>query len=415
MNFQNNESITANAVVIGAGTIGAATAWHLAKQGMKKVILIDRNNVGSGNTSKAASLMTLVRSKEALIPLIQETYKNIDEIEAATATSVGKNKVGTLHIAASKETATSLDSLVAIANKHGIANRPIDKEEIASMVPWLQTNNILKASYMKDDSFVDAYVLATTFAEAAKQLGVTVMQHTEVEKLLIQGDTIVGLQTSKGQIDCDYVVDAAGAWGNTLSMQVNVPIPMAPVRSIYWITEANETLFSPNQPMITLPDAMAYTRPEAGGLLFGLREENSPHFHPDALNKEPNVDFLGNPEDRWDIIVNHGEDFMSFFPEFEKQGVESCITGISTYTPDGYYSFGPSKDLKGFYVAAGCAGAGVAGSGGIGRMIAEMITNKPLFADEKPFAIDRFENFDPMSKPFRQRCADARSKKKDGG
>jgi 4-methylaminobutanoate oxidase (formaldehyde-forming) len=191
---------------------------------------------------------------------------------------------------------------------------------------------------------------------------------------------------------------------------------MAPVRSIYWITEKDPSVFTNEQPMIVLPDAMAFTRPETGGaLLFGLREKNCPHFHPDELNKEPNVDFLGNPEDKWDIIMEFGKDFASFVPGFEDMGIAHCITGISTYTPDGYYTFGKSDDVQGFYIAAGCSGAGVAGAGGIGRMISEMIRGDELFADPEPFRIDRFGAFDPMSISFRQRCADARSNKKDGG
>jgi 4-methylaminobutanoate oxidase (formaldehyde-forming) len=211
------------------------------------------------------------------------------------------------------------------------------------------------------------------------------------------------------------VIDAAGSWSNLLSMQLNIPIPMAPVRSIYWITEAIDSLFPKNHPMVVLPDAMAYSRPENGALLFGLREENSPHFHPNELNPNPNSDFLGPKNDAWDILENYGKDFINYFPKFEEIGIKNCITGISTYTPDGYYTVGSFPNFKGFYSATGCAGAGVAGSGGIGRLVTEMALNIPLYAHSEVFKIDRFTDFDPFSESFRQRCADARSKKKDGG
>ncbi len=404
----------ADVVVIGAGNIGTATTWHLAKKGLN-VVLIERNQVGTGNTSKAASLMTLVRTKEDMIPLIQETYKNIEAVEKLTGESVGKNTVGTLHIAASEQSVENLGKIVEIANKHHIKNRFISIDELKEKLPWFDTSKVLKVSYMEDDSFVDAYVMAKVFAEAAKKEGATILQNTDVLELLHENKKITGIKTNKGIIETPVVVDAAGAWANVLSTQVDVPIPMAPVRSIYWITEKNTNLFPTNQPMVVLPDAMAYSRPESGSLLFGLREENSPHFHPDELTKEPNTDFLGNPDDNWDIITNYGQDFASFFPDFENQGIGNCITGISTYTPDGYYSFGAIDNIQGFYVAAGCAGAGVAGSGGIGRMVTEMITGEELFANPNPFKVNRFTDFDPMSEEFRQRCADARSKKKDGG
>ncbi|WP_339916299.1 FAD-dependent oxidoreductase [Yeosuana marina] len=405
----------ADAIVIGGGTIGSATAWHLAKSGLKKVVLIERNTIGSGNTSKAASLMTLVRTKEELIPLIQETYKNIEEVEALTGESTGKNNVGTLHIASSNESVANLDKITSIANKHHIKNKDITANEVQNKVPWMDTSSIIKASFMEDDSFVDAYLLANTFAKAAKIKGATIMQNTEVLELLSEDNEIKGVKTTKGTIMSPVVIDAAGLWSNLLSLQLNIPIPMAPVRSIYWITETIESLFPKNHPMLVMPDAMAYSRPENGALLFGLREENSPHFHPNELNPEPNSDFLGPKEDAWDIIENYGKDFIKYFPKFEDIGIKNCITGISTYTPDGYYTIGSFPNFKGFFAATGCAGAGVAGSGGIGRLVTEMVLNKPLYASSEVFKIDRFTDFDPLSATFRQRCADARSKKKDGG
>jgi 4-methylaminobutanoate oxidase (formaldehyde-forming) len=167
--------------------------------------------------------------------------------------------------------------------------------------------------------------------------------------------------------------------------------------------------------MLVIPDANAYTRPESGALLFGLREENSPHFDPKELNSLPNTDFLGNPDDRWDIIEKYGQNFINFFPKLPDVSISSCITGISTYTPDGYYNIGALPQIKGFYVAAGCAGAGVAGSGGIGRLMSEMVMSEHTFVDVTPFALDRFGKIDSFSMEFRQSCADARGNKKDGG
>ena len=404
-----------DAIVIGAGTIGSSTAWHLAKRGLKNVVLIDRNTIGSGNTSKAASLMTLVRTKEELIPLIQETYRNIDDIESITGEKTGKNTVGTLHIASSEESVANLEKIVDIANKHQIKNKEISLEEVRSKVPWLDTSTIKKTSFMEDDAYLDAYLLANTFVKAAILEGAKIMQNTEVVELLSENNEIIGVLTTKGIIKAPIVIDAAGAWSNLLSLQLNIPIPMAPVRSIYWITENIDKLFPQNHPMVVMPDAMAYSRPENGSLLFGLREENSPHFHPNELNPKPNADFLGPKDDAWGILENYGKDFINYFPKFEETGMKNCITGISTYTPDGYYTVGPFSNFKGFYAATGCAGCGVAGSGGIGRLVAEMVLEVPLFAEASAFRIERFSDFDPLSEKFRQLCSDSRSKKKDGG
>jgi 4-methylaminobutanoate oxidase (formaldehyde-forming) len=388
------------------------TAWHLVKNGVKNVVLIEKNTVGSMNTSKAASVMTLVRTKEPLIPLIQETYRNIEEIGGE---KVGQKKVGTLHIAASEFTEKNLLEIKSIAQKYNINCTELTPSEMGEKVPWLDCEKVTSNVFTTDDSYVDAYLLANAFAQEAKKMGLTILQNTEVTDIILLNDIVQGVQTGSGFIKTDKIIDTAGAWANILASKIGIQIPMAPVRSIYWITEKNPILFPQDSPMLVIPDANAYTRPESGALLFGLREENSPHFDPKELNSLPNTDFLGNPDDRWDIIEKYGQNFISFFPKLPDTSISSCITGISTYTPDGYYNIGALPQIKGFYVAAGCAGAGVAGSGGIGRLMSEMVRNEPTFVDVTPFALHRFGKIDPFSTEFRQSCADARGNKKDGG
>lgn len=410
--MESTNNINAEIVIIGAGTIGVMTAWHLVKKGVKNVVLIEKNTVGSMNTSKAASVMTLVRTKEPLIPLIQETYRNIEEIGGE---KVGQKKVGTLHIASSEFTEKNLLEIKSIAQKYHINYTELTHSEIGEKVPWLVCEKVTSNVFTTDDSYVDAYLLANAFAQEAKKMGLTILQNTEVTDIILLNDIVQGVQTSSGFIKTDKIIDTAGAWANILASKIGIQIPMAPVRSIYWITEKNSILFPQNSPMLVIPDANAYTRPESGALLFGLREENSPHFDPKELNPLPNTDFLGNSDDRWDIIEKYGQNFINFFPKLPDVSISSCITGISTYTPDGYYNIGTLPQIKGFYVAAGCAGAGVAGSGGLGRLMSEMVMSEPTFVDVTPFALDRFGKIDSFSMEFRQSCADARGNKKDGG
>lgn len=410
MNTTNNSNF--DIAIIGAGTIGVLTAWHLMKKGAKNVVLIDRNIVGSMNTSKAASVMTLVRTKEPLIPLIHETYKNIEEIGGE---KVGQKIVGTLHIASSEESQINLSKIKSVAQKFGIDHSELSSSEISKKVPWLALDKVSSHLFTANDCYVDAYLLANAFAQEAREMGLKILQNTEVTDIILSNDTVQGIQTQNGFIKTEKIIDTAGAWANILATKINISIPMAPVRSIYWITEKNPILFPQDSPMLVIPDASAYTRPESQALLFGLREDSSPHFDPNDLNKIPNTDFLGNPEDQWDIIEKYGQNFMSFFPGFPDVRISTCITGVSTYTPDGYYNIGTLPQIKGFYVAAGCAGAGVAGSGGIGKLMSEIIMNEQLMVDIAPFALDRFGTFDPFSMEFRQRCADARGNKKDGG
>lgn len=267
---------------------------------------------------------------------------------------------------------------------------------------------------MPEDAFQDAYVLANSYARCASRRGVKIWQNAEVTNIHHKGARIEGVQLGETSISSPIVIDAAGAWANLLSLKLGIPLPMAPVRSNYWITETNPLLFPPEQPITILPDASAYARPETGALLFGLREKTSAHFHPQELPADLHGFTFGDPEDKWSILVDQGPKLHRFFPEFDKIGIAHYISGVSTYTPDGLFILGNLSEMEGFYAATGCSGAGVAASGGMGRAIAELVSGQSPFCSLDSFRIDRFGKIDPLSTSFRQICADARSNKTSG-
>jgi sarcosine oxidase, subunit beta len=400
-------------IVIGAGTIGCAITYYLSKSGID-VKLIERNTIGSGNTSLAASLLTKIRSKPEIIPLVQETYKAIDSLNENLDLKLDIRKVGSLHIAASSNSLVALNEQLKIADSFNIKHREIQQGEIRKLVPWLKTTEVQKASFMPDDAYMDAYVLANAFAKAAKSFGAEINQNTTVESLVPENGIVKGVNTSKGYLESDFVVDAAGAWSNILAKSVGIGLPMTPVRSNYWITSVDKNIFQKNQPIVILPDASAYTRPESGSLLFGLRESTSVHFDPRNLPEDLTGYVFGDPEDQWNILIEQGERFQKFFPKFDEVEIKHYIAGVSTYTPDGMFVLGGVPEIKGFLAATGCSGAGVAASGGMGRIISELVMGQETFCNINPFRINRFGSIDPFSHQFRQICADARSNKKSG-
>lgn len=401
-------------IVIGAGTIGTAVAYYASKLGNAEVILMDRDYIGSGNTAAAASLVTLARSKKSIIPLVKETIAAIDDIENIIDEPSGIMRVGSIHVSASDKSEKGIRDLMDIADEFGLNYEWISPEQIKERLPWINVEHIRGGALMKDDCYIESTVLANNFAKAAKIQGTTIQQYTNVEKILSENGKITGVKTNTEIISCDIVVDAAGAWSNLLSMPVNEAIPMAPVRSIYWITGQRPDLFNPNQPMVILPDASAYCRPEGDALLFGIRDKAGVHIDPKALPASMHGFNMIEEEEYWDVLLNESERFQEFFPEFKNMEIAHCISGISTYTPDASLTLGKAGEMEGFYIATGCSGAGVATAGGYGRIIAELIYDLPLYTNIETFDISRFGKIDPFEHDFRQRCADARSKKKEG-
>jgi sarcosine oxidase subunit beta len=403
---------TTDLVIVGGGVWGLSIAYHYARLKVGRVLLLERNTLASAATSRAAALLTQARAKTVLMPLIAQTYADITDLEVALGESLDGRRVGSLHVTASASRQRELRELMAIAGQAGLSVEALTADEAARRAPWLNPEAIMSAAFMPEDAFIDPYRLAMAYARAARMYGATLRQGVTVQDLRRQGDRVTGVVTDQGVVYAGCVVDAAGAWANRLASPLGVGLPMTPVRSQYWIT-APDPLFPRDHPMVILPDASAYSRPELGGLLFGLRERQSVSVDPRELPDDLEGFALGE-EGGWSSLVEGAPALRRFLPALDRLEIAHHITGLSTYVPDGLLALGLAPGIQGFLTAAGCSGAGIATAGGIGRGIAALAAGHPSPFDLTPFQIDRFGVIDPFSQEFRQRCEQARSSKVSG-
>ena len=402
-----------DAIVIGGGIFGCAIAYYYTKNNPgKKIVVLERNEICAAATSRAAALVTRIRGKKDFIPLSLETYHAVAEMEKQLNESMDMKRVGVLHVAASEATVADLDDMMRIADSFNEPAEYLTHETVKTKVPWLKTDEILKFGFMPLESYCDPYLLGTFFARCAKMQGADIRQGVEVKGLLMEDNVAIGVSTAAGDIYADAVVIAAGAWSPVLAMQAGVGLPMAPVRSQYWITERNN-IFPVDSPIVLLPDAQAYARPAGGGLLFGIRETKS--FTTSSLDIPKDIsDFSFSPDrgvsDLSEVIDKLGR----FFPAVYDAGLKYYIAGFSGYTPDNNLSMGIIPGVKNLFAATGCAGAGISVSGGVGLAFAEMLAGKSNPYDFTNFNIDRFGKIDPFSKEWLDKCALARSQKRSG-
>jgi 4-methylaminobutanoate oxidase (formaldehyde-forming) len=208
-------------------------------------------------------------------------------------------------------------------------------------------------------------------------------------------------------------VDAAGAWAGLFAHAAGVRLPMAPVRSHYWVT-GTELNLPRHMPFVILPDANAYLRPDLGGLLIGLREAESLSLDPRTLPGAVGGWALCENGEGWRILMDQADRLRIFLPALDELDFAHFITGLSTYTPDAQFVLGPAPSLGGYIAATGCCGAGIAASGGFGQAVADLIAGRPASYDLGLFRPDRLGPIDPYSPEFRARCAAARSAKSSG-
>jgi 4-methylaminobutanoate oxidase (formaldehyde-forming) len=248
------------------------------------------------------------------------------------------------------------------------------------------------------------------YARAARACGVTFRPRTAVTGITLQGQRVVGVDVGGEPISGGTVIDAAGAWAALVSQLAGYTLPMAPVRSHYWICEANAA-FGADHPITVLSDAAAYTRPETGGLVLGIQEARSKTFDARDLPSDMAAFSPTAGEEHWDILADAADAVEAFFPAVLTARFSNYVAGLSAYTPDGAILLGPVPGLSGFLAAAGCCGSGVALSGGIGAIVSDLVLGNPTTCDITPFDPGRFGRIDPYGVEFRDRCATARAAK----
>jgi 4-methylaminobutanoate oxidase (formaldehyde-forming) len=402
-------------LIVGCGIFGTATAWALAKRGMgERVLLVDRQTPSSGATARAAGLVTQVRQDTALQALAGETLAAIGVLESVHGEDVGRRAVGAVHVAPQSERA-KLDSLLQHCAQSGIAGQWLEKEVVLRRSPWLASHAFTDSAFFPDECCVDPYLLSSAYLRVAQQLGVATRLNSNVVRIAQHNDTVTGVELQDGTfLPTSIVINAAGAWSNLLSYPVGLPLPMAPVRSQYWITEAASE-FLPDGPIVFMPEIRAYARPQSGGLLFGARESAPAVADPRCLPE--NLDgfvFDASDPEGWENLALAAESLGLYLPSINRLGMAHYITGPSNYTPDSQPIVGASHGVRGLYVASGCNGSGITYSAGVGRLLAELVSNESPFVDATRMDPNRTPRLDPFAKTFLQTCADARANKSTG-
>ncbi len=401
--------MNAEVVIIGGGILGASIAWHLTRAGARDVLVVERNAVGSGATSRSAGLVSRGRTDPDIFAMVGRTSAAIAELEASLGETVGFHRTGSLRLAEAPETAESLQRMRALLTAAGVAGYFIDAGKAHTMVPWLDAGRARSILHVPDDGYVDAYMLTAAYARAARAAGAAFRTGVAVTGLARDGDRVIGVETDRGRIGCRWTVDAAGAWAGLVAGWLGLALGATPVRSHYWITAPDPRL-PRDHPVVSLPDARAYLRPEVGGLLMGVQEPTSRTFDARRLPADvAEMSLTGN--DDWDLLIEHAATLKGYIPGLDDFEFAHHIAGLATYTPDGRFLIGSYPGIDGFLVAAGCCGTGVSVSGGIGLAVADIVLGREASIDLERFRPDRFGPFDPYSAAFMAQCAAARGNK----
>lgn len=397
-------------IIIGGGVLGLSIAYHLARDSRDSVLVLERNELATAASSKAAGLILQATSKPSNTPLAKLTREIIPQLEEELRERIGFHDVGSIRIAASEARVEELKKVERNASNNGIVYRHLNQEEVHEKASWLDASTSGRSTFFPGDGYVDPYLLSHAYGRAARKRGVEIRTRTAVNELAVDSGSVTGVRCASGTISGGSIIDAAGAWASVVSARAGYPLPMTPTRSHYWIAAPSE-IYGGEFPVILLPDCQAYMRPEVGGMVIGVQEKSSATFDARVLPDDINTFSPTQGEEHWDIIGAAMEAISVFFPAIPQAKFSDYVCGLSTYTPDGQILLGPIPGVRNFFTAAGCCGNGIALSAGIGSAISALVRNEEPVFDIGPFAPARFGRVDPFSEEFRSLCAAARAAK----
>jgi dimethylglycine dehydrogenase len=372
----------ARVVVIGGGVVGCSVLYHLARAGWTDVMLLERSELTSGSTWHAAGGCHTINGDPNVAKLQKYTIDLYREIEELSGQATGFHMTGGVMLAATEARFDWLKGLVAKGRYQGIECEIITPEEAHRLMPLLDPAQFVGAVRTVVDGHLDPSGVTHAYAKSARKLGATVHTHTMVKGLVRARDGGWIVQTDKGDVHAEHVVNAGGLWAREVGRMVGIEIPILAMEHMYLITEDMPEVAEINRTTgkevfhAVDFDGELYLRQERGGMLMGTYEKACKPWSERVTPWEFGHELLQPDIDR---IAPSLEVGFEHFPAFQNAGIKQIINGPFTFAPDGNPLVGPIRGLPGFWSACGVM-AGFSQGGGVGLALANwMTTGDPGF------------------------------------
>lgn len=363
--------------IIGGGIMGVSVAFHLAQAGVRDIVLVERDAVGSGSSAKPLGGVRATFSDPGNIQLGQRSLEAFERFDAEFGTDIGLRQVGYLFLCRTPDEADAVAESAALQNRMGGDTRLVSPGEAAALNPYLDPGALVRASFSPRDGYARPARVVAAYRAAAEALGVVVCEHTEVLGIARSPRGRHELRTNHGTLEADVIVIAAGAWSRRLGGMVGVDLPVEPLRRMVGVTE----------PMRPRPPA---------DLPFTLDLSTTLYFH-------------GAGADRLLIGISHpdqapgfGREFShEWVPAFDRAAAVICPSlagsplvggwaGLYEDTPDHNALIGRSEGAEDVLYATGFSGHGFLQAPAVGELVRDMYLGRDPFLDPAPFSAARF-------------------------
>ena len=361
----------ARIVIVGGGVIGAAIAYHLGRMGVRDVVVLERDKLTSGTTWHAAGLIASGgMSTETLIWIQQYTRQLYIDLAAETGLSTGFRQCGHIHLACDPTRREVMKRDANFVRSQGLDRFELSPSEIRDKFPLIETKGILSGFYTPTDGRANPVDVTMALAAGARAKGAQFFEGTPVTDIVLNGNRANGVVTPRGTIMAEQIVLATGMWSRQLGAKIGVSVPLQAAEHYYLLTEPLAGMH-PDMPVIEDPDTYTYVREEGGGMLFGLFEPEAATWNLKGIPQDASFSTL--PPD-WDRMTPFLEDAFERYPVMKTAGIKTFFCGPESFTPDGSYLLGESPEVDGLFLATGLNSLGILSAGGVGSIMAELLT-----------------------------------------
>jgi glycine/D-amino acid oxidase-like deaminating enzyme len=378
-------SETFDAIVVGAGVVGASTAFHLAKLGGLKVCVVERGQACTGGTAKSCAIVRThysVPSNTALtvrsLAMFGDFRDWLDDAEA----DAGFVPAGYMILAPEGDFAGRMRGNLALQTDAGAETFVVMPDEALALHPLLALDDVAVIAYEPRSGYADPYMTTNSFLRAARAKGVAVKTNCPVEAVTAAGGRVTGVRTAQGELQSPIVISAVGPWTRTLTDGIGLDIPLAVSRHTV-LTFKAAVPYDRTLPVIkdlTTANKM-YFRPASGGLvLVGTGDYGDPVSDADVMDENVDDDF----------VLLQGGQIGHRMTSFGEAALTASWIGAYDITPDWNPVLGPVPEMAGLHLAFGFSGHGFKLAPAVGLVLAQTALGQTADVDIAPYRLGRF-------------------------
>ncbi|MCT4564704.1 MAG: FAD-binding oxidoreductase [Maledivibacter sp.] len=376
---------TADVVIIGGGISGVSIAYNLAKKGVRNVAVIEKGYLASGSTGRCGAGIRQQWGTEMNCKIAKfacELFENANE-ELEYDGDIEFKQGGYLMISSTEKEHEQFKKNVELQNSLGIPSRLLNLEEAKEIVPFLNTDGLISATFCQKDGHLNPFHTTEAFARAAERLGVKIYKFTEVTDIVIENGKVKGVKTTKGDISTNIVVNGAGGYSQAIGKMAGIELPVYSERHQILVTEAIEQVLGPMVMSFSLN--LYCQQVPHGGLLMGRGDE-------------------GEPRDLritsgWHFLEEMAKTITGILPPLKNARMIRQWAGIYNITPDRQPILGPVDGVEGYYLAVGFSGHGFMFGPATGVLIAESILGEETTLPIDMLHLNRFERGELIFEP----------------